>query len=235
VERNPGVFLPDLAMSLNNLATLQSEAGHREEALGTAAEAASLYRELVERNRDTFLPNLAASLNTLAIRQSIAGHREAAQTTAEEAVGLRRELVVRNSDAFLPDLAMSLNNLANSQSESGQWEKALITAEEAYSLYRGLAGRNRDAFLEVLAKACWTLGGILTLLGRHAEAVQVFAEATRAVLPGVRRYPTAYLRLSMTLIHKYLSSTEAAKVDPDVALMQEVIDTLGPYLKKEEE
>jgi hypothetical protein len=233
--RNRDAFLPNLAASLNTLANRQSEAGQREAALATAGEAVGLRRELAGRNRDAFLPNLAGSLNTLANRQGKAGQRAAALATAEEAVRLRRELAGRNRDAFLPDLAMSLNNLAAVQSAAGQREAALATAEEGAGLYRELAGRNRDAFAEGLAKACWTLGDILTGLGRHAEAVQLFAEGIRTTLPGVRRYPAAYLDLCVALLRRYLSSAEEATIEPDVALMEEAMKVVGPYLKEEGE
>jgi hypothetical protein len=38
-ESRPEAFLPDLAMSLNNLGTAQSELGHREAALASTQEA----------------------------------------------------------------------------------------------------------------------------------------------------------------------------------------------------
>ena len=49
-EQNPDAFRPDLAMSLNNLASLLSELGRRPEALPPAEEAVKLRRALFERN-----------------------------------------------------------------------------------------------------------------------------------------------------------------------------------------
>ncbi|HEX2074239.1 MAG TPA: hypothetical protein VHF92_10675, partial [Geodermatophilus sp.] len=62
----PDAFLPDLAMSLNNLAAFLSALGRREEALERAAEAERVYRQLAAARPDAFLPDLAMSLNNLA-------------------------------------------------------------------------------------------------------------------------------------------------------------------------
>ncbi len=64
-DRDGEAFLPDLAMSLNNLATMQSAVGRREEALGTAEEAVKIRRELARRNEEAFLPDLATSLGAM--------------------------------------------------------------------------------------------------------------------------------------------------------------------------
>ena len=113
-------FLPSLAMSLNNQATLQSEMGQRAAALESIAEAVQHYRELVASNRDAFLPDLAMSLNNQATLQSEMGQRAAALESIGEAVKIRRELVAANRDAFLPDLALSL----------GAFGSVLTAAEE---------------------------------------------------------------------------------------------------------
>ena len=140
-----------------------------------------------------------------------------------------------NRDAFLPNLAMSLNNLANRQSAIGQREAALATAQEAADLYRELVAGNRDAFAEQFARACGTLAHALKELGRVAEAMPVLAEAIRSILPDVRRYPPAYLGVCVQLIRDYVSNAEAAKVQPDGALIQEVASILEPYLRQKGE
>ena len=59
-------FLPDRALSLNNLASFISELGRREEALQHAQEAVDIRRQLATERPDAFLPELASSLNNLA-------------------------------------------------------------------------------------------------------------------------------------------------------------------------
>ncbi|MFC4068252.1 tetratricopeptide repeat protein, partial [Actinoplanes subglobosus] len=62
-EANPGAYLPDLAMSLNNLGAMLSELGRRDEALEPSQEAVTIRRRLAEANPGAYLPNLAMSLN----------------------------------------------------------------------------------------------------------------------------------------------------------------------------
>jgi tetratricopeptide (TPR) repeat protein len=78
--RDDPAALPDLAMSLNTLASRLSEAGQRQEALETAREAVTHYRQLAEANRAAYLPDLAMSLNTLASRLSEAGQADEAES-----------------------------------------------------------------------------------------------------------------------------------------------------------
>ncbi|WP_163554722.1 tetratricopeptide repeat protein, partial [Candidatus Frankia alpina] len=74
-DANPAAFLPNLATSLNTLASRLSDAGRRSEALHTAQESADLRRQLAEANPAAFLPDLAGSLNTLAAFLADAGQR----------------------------------------------------------------------------------------------------------------------------------------------------------------
>ena len=186
-------LVAERARILNNLANRQSEVGQRAEALATAGEAVTLYRELVQRNSqdnpDAFLPDLAMSLNNLANRQSEVGQWAEALATAGEAVTLYRELVQRNRDAFLPNLAMSLNNLANRQSEVGQRAEALATAGEAVTLRRELVQRNPDAFLPDLASSLNNLATIQSEVGQRAEALATAGEAVTLYRELVQRNP----------------------------------------------
>jgi tetratricopeptide (TPR) repeat protein len=83
-QARPDAFLPDLAMSLNNLGTDLSELGRREEALEAAEEAAGLYRQLAQARPDAFLPDLARSLGTLgACRRAATKARDAEAAFSE--------------------------------------------------------------------------------------------------------------------------------------------------------
>jgi len=200
-DQESGVpLLAMIARILNNLGLRQGEPGLRQEALTTAQEAVSLYRELVQRNRDAFLASLAISLNNLGNKQSEVGLRQEALTTALEAVSLYQELVQRNRDAFLPGLARSLNNLGNRQSDAGLRREALTTAQEAVSLYRELVQRNRDAFLPDLAISLNNLGGSQSDAGLWQEALTTAQEAVSLYQELVQRNRDAFLPyLAMSL------------------------------------
>jgi tetratricopeptide (TPR) repeat protein len=62
----PDAFRPNLAGSLNNVATMLSDLGRREEALERAQEAVDIRRELAASQPDAFRPDLAMSLSVLA-------------------------------------------------------------------------------------------------------------------------------------------------------------------------
>ncbi|TCO76520.1 tetratricopeptide repeat protein, partial [Plasticicumulans lactativorans] len=96
----PDAFTPDLAGSLNNLASFLSDLGQREAALEAAREAVSLYRALAASRPDAFTPDLAASLNNLALRLSALGQREAALEAAREAVERLGPFFLRLPAAF---------------------------------------------------------------------------------------------------------------------------------------
>ena len=65
-RENPAAYLPDLAMSLNNLASFLSETGDRQGALAPARRAVEIREQLARENPAAYLPDLAMSLNNLA-------------------------------------------------------------------------------------------------------------------------------------------------------------------------
>jgi tetratricopeptide (TPR) repeat protein len=89
---DPDTYLPQLAMSLNDLANRLSEVGERQEALEVAREAVTHYRELAQASPGTYLPDLAVSLSNLTGFLSGVGERQEALEVAREAVTIRREL-----------------------------------------------------------------------------------------------------------------------------------------------
>ena len=83
---NPQAFLPDLAMSLNNLGLLLSDLGlgRSEDALAPSEEAVDIRRKLAASNPQAFLPNLAMSLRSYGrVLQAMEHDREAAQAFVE--------------------------------------------------------------------------------------------------------------------------------------------------------
>ncbi|MFC8849733.1 tetratricopeptide repeat protein, partial [Micromonospora sp. NPDC057141] len=177
VEANPAVYLPYLAMSLNNLGLWLSELGRREDALPPAEEATAIYRRLVEANPAVYLPYLAMSLNNLGLWLSGLGRREDALPPAEEAAAIHQRLAEANPAAYLPDLAGSLNNLGIWLSGLGRREEALSSAEEAVAIRRRLAEANPVAYLPDLAGSLNNLGAMLSGLGRREEALSSAEEA----------------------------------------------------------
>ena len=128
--QNPAAYTPDLAMSLNNLASSQAENGQRHKALKTAQEATNLYRTLAEHNPAAHTPKLVMSLNNLANRLDSNGQQREALKTAQEAVTIRRNLVEHNPAAHTPNLTSSLKTYANILERSGSTKEAARIRQE---------------------------------------------------------------------------------------------------------
>src|SRR5439155_433843 len=130
LARDNPAFVPDLAMSLNNLGGRYSEVGRRHEAVPVTEEAVALRRDLA-RDNPAFVPDLASALNNLGVRYSEVGRRHEAVPVAEEAVATYRDLA-RDNLVFVPDLASALNSLGIRYREVGRdsegdaiWEATL--------------------------------------------------------------------------------------------------------------
>ncbi|MEM6915367.1 MAG: tetratricopeptide repeat protein, partial [Verrucomicrobiota bacterium] len=112
-ESKPDAFLPDLAVSLNNLSNRLSDVGQRDEALEFARRAVEIYERLAESKPDAFLPDLASALNNRSVYLSDVGQRDEALESARRVVEIRERLAESKPDAFLPDLAVSLGALGS--------------------------------------------------------------------------------------------------------------------------
>jgi tetratricopeptide (TPR) repeat protein len=207
VAAQPDAFLPDLAMSLNNLGNSLSDIGCREEALEVARESVEIYRKFAGARPDVFLPDLAGSLNNLGKCLSDLGHRDEALEVTREAVEQYRKLAAARPDVFLPDLAVSLNNLGKCLSDLGHRDEALEVTRESVQIRRKLAAARPDALLADLAMSLNNLGAGLAGLGRTDEALEVTREAVDQYRKLVAAQPDAFL--------------------PDLAML---LNNLGTYL-----
>ena len=213
------------ARVLNNLAIRLSEAGHWDEALRAAQEAATFYRVLAEVNEAAYTPDLAASLSNLAVLLSRAGCRDEALQVAQEATGLYQQLAEVNEAAYTPDLAASLNNLAIRLSEAGHWDEALRAAQEATGLYQQLAEVNEAAYTPDLAASLNNLAIRLSEAGRRDEALRAAQEAVglRRVLAEVNEVAyTPDLAASLSNLASRLS--EAGHWDEALQAAQQAVD-----------
>ncbi|MFE3992410.1 tetratricopeptide repeat protein, partial [Streptomyces goshikiensis] len=216
-QTNPAAHLPNLAMSLNNLANVQAETGDRQSALTTITQAADLYRTLAQTNPAAHLPNLAMSLNNLANVQAETGDRQSALTTITQAADLYRTLAQTNPAAHLPDLAMSLNNLANVQAETGDRQSALTTITEAVTIRRALAQTNPAAYLPDLSMSLNNLSTCQSSTGDRQSALTTITEAVTIQRALAQTNPAAHLpNLAMSLNN--LATALSATGDPQGAL-----------------
>jgi hypothetical protein len=93
-ENNPDVYLPDVAMTLNNLANLQKNTNRHKDAESNYAEVMEIYRKLAETNPDAYNPYVAMTLNNLAVLQKDTNRHKEAEANFAEALEIRRRLGV---------------------------------------------------------------------------------------------------------------------------------------------
>ncbi len=113
VKDTPEVYLPELAVTVHQLATKLVELGQHETALAPVRKAVSIYRVLSEANPTTYLPFLAMVLNDHAVYLSAIEQREPALAPGAEAVDIFRVLTETDPTAFLQHLVTSLTNLTS--------------------------------------------------------------------------------------------------------------------------
>ena len=113
VEDTPEAYLPELALTVHQLATKLAKIGQHEIALAPARQAVNIYRVLAEANPRTYLPFLAMGLNDFAVYLSAIERAESALALGAEAVDILRVLTETDPVTYLPHLVTALNNLAS--------------------------------------------------------------------------------------------------------------------------
>jgi tetratricopeptide (TPR) repeat protein len=110
---NPALYLPDVAMTLNNLGILvKADTQRRAESENLFKEVLDSYRQLAKDNPAVYLPNVAITLNNLGNLVSADTQRRAeAENLYKEALDSYRQLAKDNPTVYLPYVAMTLNNL----------------------------------------------------------------------------------------------------------------------------
>ena len=167
-KKHPEAFLPDVAMSLNNLGNILSELGKRKEALAMAKEALGIYRELAKKHPEAFLPAVATSLNNLRNSLVEAGDPEAARDCFLELVNAQREYAqIANNPA---PLVHSLVRLSEFLAETGSADEALAELDEAASILKPLVA-NSDEALKDLVGINERRVSILEELGRYPRGM----------------------------------------------------------------
>ena len=157
-EKNPDVYLPDVAMTLNNLGILLSDNNELVAARQAYEESLQLRRKLAEKNPDVYLPDVATSLNNLGVLFKANNEMVAAQQAYKESLQLYRKLAEKNPDVYLPYVATNLNNLGALLKVNNEMDAAKQAYEEALQLRRKLAGKNPLAYNLYVASTAINIG-----------------------------------------------------------------------------
>ncbi|MBT9100086.1 tetratricopeptide repeat protein [Methylovulum psychrotolerans] len=194
---NPAVSLPDVAMTLNNLAALVSaDTSRRKEAEGLYQEALGMRRQLAAANPAVYLPYVATTLNNLAALVSAdTRRRKEAEGLYQEALGNYRQLAAANPAVYLPDVAMTLNNLAVLvKADTRRRKEAEGLYQEALDSYRQLAAANPAVYLTYVAGMLNNLANLVSDdTRRRKEAEGLYQEALGHYRQLAAANPAVYL------------------------------------------
>ncbi len=129
---HPEAYLPDVAMTLNNLGNLQRNQHDFAAAAASYQEALAIRRTLAEAHPEAYLPDVAMTLNNLGNLQRDQHDFAAAAASYQEALALYRTLAEAHPEAYLPNVAMTAVNLSIFYLRAvPDKEKSLAYAKEA--------------------------------------------------------------------------------------------------------
>ena len=194
----PSTYLPDVALTLNNLVDLYTDTHRFDEAEKAVTESLDIRRGLAAANPEVYLPDVAETLNSLAALYHSTNRFDEALAACTESLDILRPLATANPDVYLPDVAEILNNLAALYHSTNRFDEALDVFTESLDIRRGLASANPAAYLPNVAL-------VLNNLGVHYHSTNHFDEALAACTESLDTYRT-------------LATAHPAAYLPDVAL-----------------
>ncbi|GBG32666.1 Kinesin light chain [Hondaea fermentalgiana] len=166
---------PSVADTLNSMANVYYDQGHKKKALAYYEEALSIYKEsLGDRH-----PDVAATLHNIASVYVSQGRKKKALACYEEALSIRKEAL---GDRH-PDVATTLNNIANVYQRQGRNEEALAYCEEALSIRKESLGDRHVLVADTLfdiAFSCDSQGRYEEALAYYEEALSIYKESLGA-------------------------------------------------------
>jgi tetratricopeptide (TPR) repeat protein len=196
--RQPDAHRAHWAGSLNTLANRLSELGRYEEALGTAAQAEAIYRELAARQPDAHRADWALSLANLAESNLRVDRPGDAASAAEGAVRLLTPLAEAFSNEQRAHLGFARRLLA--QAWLGHVDGALAEARAAAGVLAGIF-RARPAYAaEQYGKALAVLGRCEQFAGDNAAAVATLGQGLTALAPYFEQRPVVLAPVMQPLI-----------------------------------
>ncbi|MBF0473031.1 MAG: tetratricopeptide repeat protein [Nitrospirae bacterium] len=105
-------YLPDVAMTLNNLGLLYSDTQRHKDAETAFDQALKIYRDLSKTNPAAYLPDVAATLNNLALLYSSQNDPQKGLQYSKESLEIKRILWKNSPTAYGDTLAQSLGTYA---------------------------------------------------------------------------------------------------------------------------
>ena len=99
-EKDPKVFLPLVAMTLNNMGSMHCSISDYDSAINESQAALDVYRRLAEENPDAFLHLVAVSLFNVALLQKMLGLLPQAEISVRECLKIYTQIDERRQASF---------------------------------------------------------------------------------------------------------------------------------------
>ncbi len=169
---DPQEYMPDLAMTLNNMAELMRKTRNFNGAKPHLQEALEIYRRLARSQPDAYMPALATTLNNMGILLRDMDCPDEALKHHEEALDIRRKLVQASPNVHMPVLSITLGNMGVLLNDMGHPDKALKHYQEALETIRRLFVRYPAVYALKLLNTIRGIVEVYRKLGMDHEAAE---------------------------------------------------------------
>ena len=192
-QQNPTTYLPDMAVTLNNLGNLARLENKMAEARQHYEEALQIHTRLAQQNSDAYPADRAMAMINLGYLERNKLENDKAAFHFEGGLELYRQLVQQDPEQYLPNVAEALNSLAVTERDEKHMDEARRHYEEALRIRRQLAGQNRTN-LPDLAMTLNDLGVLDGTENRSEDARQHYEEALTLYRQLAQQNPDTYTR-----------------------------------------
>ncbi len=179
-EKEPHIYLPDVARTLNNLGVVLHDMRQFPAAEVAHKEGLETYRALAEKEPHIYLPDVAMTLNNLGNVFRDMRQFPAAEEAYKEGLEIRRALAEKEPRIYLPSVAVCLNNLGNVHSAMRQFPAAEAAYKEGLEIRRALAEKEPRIYLPDVAMTLNNLGAVLEQRNQQEDALKYSIEAIKA-------------------------------------------------------
>ncbi|MBK9962730.1 MAG: tetratricopeptide repeat protein [Saprospiraceae bacterium] len=228
-EKNPNIYLPDVASILVNFGLSLHMNNNINEAEKVYEEALQIRRKLAKKNPDLYLSDVATTLDIWAVflfdNFDVLGTLKA----YEEALNIRRKLAKKNPDLYLLDVAESLINLSIVLECCFPWKKneGANARDEAMDIYTKLLEKNPSATKSRLAMFLYNLATSF-YAKKSIDGMKIAYETSLLIKKKIaEKNPKAYnLDVAETEISIGRTYEELLKTTGDMSLKKEGLDLM---------
>ena len=223
-QKNPNTYLPDMAVTLNNLANLARSENNVEEARRYYEEGLQIHSQLAEQNLDPYPGDRAQALANLGYLERSKLENDRALLHFQTALEIYRQLAQQNPDQYLPSVAEVLNGLAVTERDEKRMDNARRHYEEALRIRRQLAKQNAVAYVPYLAMTLNDLGVLDGAEKKTDDARQHYEEALKFYRQLTEQDPDTYSRYlagtlnNLAFLYENQNRIEESRADYNEAL-----------------